>query len=60
MKFLYAAKGCSHCDSRVDCPKELKNSEVNLLSGPRKVDDGRRSWTTFCMDFIKLMLVEAD
>jgi len=53
MKFLYGVKGCCRCDSRTDCPKELKNSESNLLPDPREVDDGRRKWTTFCADFLK-------
>ena len=54
MTFLYGIKGCSHCDSRVDCPKALKNSDVNLLKSPREVDDGTRKWATFCSDFIRL------
>jgi len=56
MKFLYATKGCSHCDSRVDCPKELKNSDVNLLKSSREVGDRNQKWTTFCADFIRFTL----
>lgn len=55
MKFLYGVKGCCRCDSRTDCPKELKNSDSNLLPSPRNVDDGRRSWITFCADFLKMV-----
>ena len=53
MKYLYGVKGCSHCDSRVDCPKELKNSDINLRSSPRKIKEGQKEWTTFCSDFIR-------
>jgi len=53
VKFLYAVKGCSHCDSREDCPKKLKNSMANLLDSPREVIEGVRIWITFCSDFFR-------
>ena len=57
LKFLYGVKGCSHCDSNSDCPKELKNSEINLLPSVRVVDDGRGFWETFCADFLKTVVI---
>lgn len=51
MTFLYGVKGCSHCDSRDYCPKELKNSDSNLLKRPRAFDQ----WTSFCADFLRLI-----
>jgi len=53
LKYLYGVKGCSHCDSNGDCPKELKNSDINLRSSPRKIKEGQKEWTTFCSDFIR-------
>lgn len=54
MKFLYAVKGCSHCDSREYCPKELKNSEANLTSQPGLIVDRGRKWVFYCKDFLRL------
>lgn len=59
MKFLYSAKGCSHCDSRPDCPRELKNSDANLLKTPRIVKERQKlrmrtlEWITYCADFFR-------
>lgn len=49
--FLYRVKGCSHCDNREDCPKELKDSTVNLLNSVKVVEEGFRKWETYCEDF---------
>ena len=57
MRFLYAVKGCSHCDSRQDCPKELKRSPANLAEKPRKIDEGGlKTWITYCRDFYRLLV----
>lgn len=54
MKFLYAVKGCSHCDSREYCPMKLKNSEINLLKQPRQIKEDRRKWISYCKDFHRI------
>jgi hypothetical protein len=55
MKFLYSAKGCSHCDNRGECTK--KNSESNLTKESRKIeemkDNLKRTWETLCRDFTR-------
>lgn len=58
MKHLYGIKGCSHCDSRADCPKKLKNSDINLLSSPRTFKEGQQEWTSFCADFLRVEVGE--
>ena len=55
MKFLYAVKGCSHCDSRQDCPKELKNSDANLSVLAKIIEEGTQRWTSFCKDFYRML-----
>ena len=45
--FLYAVKGCSHCDLRESC--DIKNSKANLSKKMKKVD----RWETFCLDFFR-------
>lgn len=55
MRYLYAIKGCSHCDSRADCPKKLKQSEANLLDQVRIIEEGRRHWATRCKDFFRFV-----
>jgi hypothetical protein len=55
MKFLYSAKGCSHCDNRGVCSK--KNSESNMAKEVKKVEEMRdslkRTWETLCRDFTR-------
>lgn len=53
MKYLYGVKNCSCCDSREDCPKELKKSEANLLPDSHIYHGGRDSWETQCKDFYR-------
>ena len=54
MKFLYCVKGCSHCDSREDCPIELKRSDQNLLDSPRTIEEaGGLTWVSYCSDFYR-------
>jgi len=54
LRFLYAVKGCSHCDSRQECPKQLKNSKANLAEKPRTIDEGgNKRWVTYCSDFYR-------
>jgi len=54
LRFLYAVKGCSHCDSNRDCPKKLKNSKANLAEKPRTIDEGgNKKWVTYCSDFYR-------
>ena len=54
MKFLYGVKGCSHCDSRGYCPKELKNSEANLTKQPGLIEDNGGKWVFYCKDFLRI------
>ena len=54
MNFPYAIKGCSHCDSREDCPIELKRSQENLLEKPKTITEAFHSWVSYCAEFFRV------
>jgi hypothetical protein len=54
MKYLYAVKGCSHCDSRGTCSD--KNSEATLLAAVKRFEQresGGQIWEAACKGFTR-------